>query len=299
MTPPIRPGEPPDLGERLGRIALRSTNAMSILHTSARAGWDGAFMTHVHTPKHFAVQGSWSWIRLSLRLSQAASNFPQTGGGATASRAQRLQVGLPGVTYSGSWAIPTESASLFIDPSLFERVAHASCPADAVTRAARHLHTDSITEHLLQVLLADIQVGSPGGASLGESVIALILPRLAVLHTEAPALLGARLSAAELRRLRAYVRDHLSTSIHLADMATSLSISPRHLCRVMQTTLGITPHRFIIDCRIEHATQLLTSGRIPCSEIAVMSGFADHRHMSTTFRRILNVTPLQIRHSQA
>lgn len=291
------PGVTRDIGERLGRIAFRPSDDIQHLHTSVPAAWQGAFMTHVRTKPGFSFDGSWSWLRLSAKLLPGSSGFPRWTDAAPEPASARIQVGMPGAPYSGYWAAATESASLFIDPALFESASHASYSDVLVSQAARHLHEDGIIEHLMRALLADIVAGSPDGPTFGETIIGLILQRLHAFRPASPQLRGSRLSPAELRRLRSYVTENLSSAIHLGDLAHQLGISPRHLSRIMRATLGITPHRYVVECRVEHARHLLTAGNLSCEEIAGAAGFADHSHMSATFRRVLDATPLQVRHN--
>lgn len=62
-------------------------------------------------------------------------------------------------------------------------------------------------------------------------------------------------------------------------------------CRSSGTTFGTTPHRYLLQQRIEAAKQLLrrTGGSI--SEIGLDLGFADQCHFTRTFRRLTGTTP--------
>ncbi len=289
----------PNLGARLGRVAFRGSDELQYLQTSLGAGWRGAFMTHVRTKPGFRFEGSWSWLRLSTKLLPMAAKFPQWGSRLEKPVSARLQLGMPGASYSGAWDVATESVNLFIDPLLFEEASDEPYESLRLEQAAQRLHEDGVIEHLLQALLADINAGSPDGPSLGEGIINIILSRLYAFRPITDTQRHSRLSAFQLKRLRSYVSDHLAQQIHLADLAGQISVSPRHLSRLMQATLGITPHRYVVACRIEFARHLLTAGSLSCEAVAEASGFADYSHMSATFRRILKISPLHIRHTTA
>lgn len=78
------------------------------------------------------------------------------------------------------------------------------------------------------------------------------------------------------------------TSLHA--LARQTGVTPFHLVRVFTQTIGLPPHRYLIQTRIRRASQLLASG-IPSSFVAAMTGFADQSHLTTQFKRYVGTTP--------
>ena len=66
---------------------------------------------------------------------------------------------------------------------------------------------------------------------------------------------------------------------------------PFHLVRVFTRTMGLSPHRFVVQTRVRRARQLLASG-IPSSFVAAMTGFVDQSHLTTQFKRYVGTTPV-------
>lgn len=286
-----------DLGPVLGRVRFDISGTLTYRHTSAAAGWAGACLTHVRVGREGRFQGCWSTLRVSGGVASPMSPFPACGGVAAPPGA-RLQVAVPGQPCSGSWSAPSESVNLFVDVALVERAFEAPYRESLVLEASRSLHADAFAEHLLQALLADVVAGSPDGPVPGETLVLLLLHRIRAYRPRGPAS-GARLSAAETRRLRGYVVGNLESTLHLEDLAGCLGMSARHLCRTLRNTLGLTPHRYVMQLRLEHARHLLASGTRSLEEVAERSGFADRSHMSTSFRRVLGTTPNHFRNSLA
>ena len=83
-------------------------------------------------------------------------------------------------------------------------------------------------------------------------------------------------------------RDNTQTS--LKALALRTGVSPFHLVRVFTRAVGLSPHQYLVQTRIRHATELLTQG-LPCSFVAAMTGFADQSHLTTQFKRYLGITP--------
>jgi AraC family transcriptional regulator len=54
---------------------------------------------------------------------------------------------------------------------------------------------------------------------------------------------------------------------------------------------ALTPHRYVIERRIERARQLLEQCELSIATIAVDTGFASQSHLTEFFRRSVGVTP--------
>jgi methylphosphotriester-DNA--protein-cysteine methyltransferase len=64
-----------------------------------------------------------------------------------------------------------------------------------------------------------------------------------------------------------------------------------HLIRGFKTSLGISPHRWVLNRRIALAQRLIYSCAAPLSEVAVSCGFADQSHLTRVFMRKVGSSP--------
>jgi len=97
--------------------------------------------------------------------------------------------------------------------------------------------------------------------------------------------------------VREYVTTHLEDSISIQAMAAIVGLSMYHFARAFKQSEGVTPHRFVIQCRVSRAQELLAGTDLPLSEIALATGFSDQSHCSRRFRECLGVTPSRYRWS--
>lgn len=58
--------------------------------------------------------------------------------------------------------------------------------------------------------------------------------------------------------------------------------------------MGVTPHQYILQRRIEKAKYLLQQGKLSIAEVAATVGFCDQSHFTRYFKRIVGVTPKQL-----
>jgi transcriptional regulator GlxA family with amidase domain len=104
------------------------------------------------------------------------------------------------------------------------------------------------------------------------------------------------LAPARANRICEYIDSHLQENIALEVLAEIAQLSVHHFARAFRQTLGIPPHNYIVQRRVEHAQQLLRNTDLPLSEIAMVAGFTDQSHLARHFRTITGVSPSLARH---
>jgi AraC family transcriptional regulator len=57
--------------------------------------------------------------------------------------------------------------------------------------------------------------------------------------------------------------------------------------------MGLTPHQYILQRRIEKVKFLLQYSKLGIAEIALQVGFCDQSHLTQYFKRIVGITPKQ------
>ena len=100
-----------------------------------------------------------------------------------------------------------------------------------------------------------------------------------------------------LRRVREFIEMRLEKSISIQVLADIAGLSMYHFARAFKQSEGMTPHEYVIHCRVQRAKDLLTASKLPLSEIALASGFSDQSHLARRFREYVGVTPSSYRWS--
>jgi len=94
-----------------------------------------------------------------------------------------------------------------------------------------------------------------------------------------------------LQRVRDYIAAHLEGNITNDALAEIADLSVCHFARAFKQSLGMSPHRYVLNCRVVRTQELLASTQLPLSEVAIASGFSDQSHCARCFRKIVGVTP--------
>jgi AraC-like DNA-binding protein len=94
-----------------------------------------------------------------------------------------------------------------------------------------------------------------------------------------------------VRRVREYIEAHLEENVSIQVLADIAGLSLAHFARAFKRSEGLTPHDYLVQCRVRRAQDLLAQTEMPLSEIALASGFADQSHFARRFKEHVGVTP--------
>lgn len=92
-----------------------------------------------------------------------------------------------------------------------------------------------------------------------------------------------------------YIELHYSENITLKELAQSASVSKSECLRCFKTTMQDTPYRYLIEYRLQKATDLLTNTCLPIGRIAQEVGFQSQSHFGKLFKEKTGYTPKQYR----
>ena len=124
-------------------------------------------------------------------------------------------------------------------------------------------------------------------------------PRMSLLGDlpmpEAPRFSRGGLSPALKHRICEYIDSHLDEKISLRDLSSMAGLSAHHFARAFRESVGIPPHGYLLQRRVEHVEQMLRGTRLPLAQIAQAVGFADQSHLARHFRRLTGMPPSHAR----
>jgi AraC-like DNA-binding protein len=94
-----------------------------------------------------------------------------------------------------------------------------------------------------------------------------------------------------LGRVRDYIQTHLADPIGLEALANITGLSRCYFARAFKRSVGVPPHHYLMQQRLECAKRLLAGTNMSLAQIALESGFSDQSHFSRRFRDRIGLTP--------
>lgn len=99
------------------------------------------------------------------------------------------------------------------------------------------------------------------------------------------------LSPYKLKVIIEYIQEHLEASLTLTQLADLIQISPHYFASLFQQSTGVSPHKYITQCRLAKARILLRQSDLAIAFICQEVGFKNQSHFTRVFRQHFQITP--------
>lgn len=70
-----------------------------------------------------------------------------------------------------------------------------------------------------------------------------------------------------------------------------VDMSKYYSLRLFKQSMGVTPHQYLIQQRMEKAKQLLKQEKVSIVEVAAQCGFSNQSHFARVFNKNTDLTP--------
>jgi AraC-like DNA-binding protein len=98
-----------------------------------------------------------------------------------------------------------------------------------------------------------------------------------------------------LTNVRAYVRQFLSRSVQIAELAEVYGMTRSNFSHHFKAVTGLTPASFMMQVRLDEVTRLLLQSELKLESIANSTGFASANHLCRVFRLRFSLSPGEFR----
>jgi AraC-like DNA-binding protein len=95
-----------------------------------------------------------------------------------------------------------------------------------------------------------------------------------------------------VKRAVSYIHAEAAEPMTLDAIAQTAAVGRFHLIRLFQRHLGLSPHAYVTQVRVDRGKKLLRAGE-PVSRVALEVGFADQAHFTKRFKQLTGATPAQ------
>lgn len=273
--------------------------------SSERSGWSGIFFSHYDHPAYESPDHQWMQHIIGITGSSGhpvESEHRLEGQSQTCYCQPGEMLLIPArMRYSANWQQAGEFSLLGFSLDFFEQIVNESVRVKQIELIPQLGLIDPLVQQVGLALKADVEAEHPTGRMFGESLatglVIHLLKQYSVWQPHLSDEIG-RLPEQHLRNVLNYIHTHLNQDITLSEIARVLNLSQYHFCRLFKQSMGMTPHQYLTQCRINHAKQLLLKTQLTVTEIAFEVGLTNHSSFTRLFRQSVGVTPKAFRASR-
>ena len=197
---------------------------------------------------------------------------------------------------SARWDIPglVNVVQLYLPHTTLERVAGEADQAGPGNLLERTGHPDTITSRLLMSAADALEGNETLDALFRHQLTDLLATRLLAAHAGAPTTFQPAmggLSPMTLRRAIERLRSDSDADVSLATLASDAGLSRFHFCRAFKESMGLSPHAWLRQHRLEQAMNMLRDTDDSVVSVAAALGYASQTAFAAAFRKLTGETP--------
>jgi AraC family transcriptional regulator len=159
----------------------------------------------------------------------------------------------------------------------------------------RFLFRDFETEAVCRRLYREVSIERKADRLHVEWLLVKLAELLLRRHSTASAtssiLPASGLTRNQGRRVLEYIESNLGRGLTLGELAKVTDLSLHHFARMFKRGMGVTPHRYVLERRVERAKEMLRGSGASLVEIGFSIGFNSQSHFTSAFHRIVGATP--------
>lgn len=271
----------------------------SPLISSYHARWDGIYLEHHRQPAHETPEHSFQQHIISICLERSVIKAERVFNG----RLQHEQIVygdvaiIPANTHHISrWQSEAEFLVLCLEQTFFTRAALESIDFQSVEIAPHFAAPNPLIQQVGLALKSELESDSGGSRIYIESLAATLCMHLLKHYSVSnekifPYSQDKGLSRRKLQQVISYINDNLEKDLSLAEISGEVEMSMYHFSRLFKKSTGLTPHQYVMNCRIERAKNLLSRTENPIEKISEQVGFQSQSHFTNVFRKLIGATP--------
>ena len=157
---------------------------------------------------------------------------------------------------------------------------------------------DERIKALTIALNAERLAGFPSGRTFLESIelaLTMALRQGPAASSARPRKVRGGLAPFRLHRVLNFIETNLERDLTLQDLADAAGLSISHLSHMFRSSTSLSPHRFILQRRVQKAGDLMRGSDLRVFDIALACGFKTQQHFARAFRRVYGVNPTEYR----
>ena len=265
--------------------------------SSADTNWEGIVVEQHHLPPSESEELCLQQHSISIMLgSEYQIDWRLAGGKLQSTKMTRGEVGLTpkGIPTQARWYQDVEFLLISLDSNVFKQLQGDKVDSEHIEIIPQRGFPDAQIFHLGMALKAELAGGCLAGKIYADSVAIALATHLIKNHCTSKQVTSEsenNLSERQLRQISDYIHDNLASDLTLKELASLVGMNSYSFCRWFKRSMGVTPHQYVIQSRIERAKFLLTHTKLNIVEIALDVGCSSQSNFTALFRKQVGITP--------
>ena len=298
----------PETPAPVSRSSRDKYGPAGLLASSAARGWSG-LSAELRSHDHGMIvwKGAGHDLELCIDMRGNGSVITRRGGGfldRAVSERGTIWLSPPGLQEESIEISDPVPAVLhvYLGPSQFSSTGLGDFDQAAIASLRyESAFEDPLVAEIGYALASELENQTSAGKLLAETLALSLTVRLLQSRAgPAPAgtsrRIGRRgLDQRRLARVLDYIEAHMEDDLGIDRLAAVACLSRFHFVRAFKAAVGVPPHRYVSDRRLDHAKGLLRGGDRPLVDIAIALSFSCQANFTRAFRLATGQTPGQYR----
>ena len=94
----------------------------------------------------------------------------------------------------------------------------------------------------------------------------------------------------KITQAKQFLEERYAVGVSLQELADHTGYNKHYLLRAFRNSVGMPPHEYLQNIRIQRAQQMIRAGK-PLTDVGAAVGLCDQSHLNRLFKRFTGVTP--------
>jgi AraC family transcriptional regulator len=192
---------------------------------------------------------------------------------------------------------PYELTAIFLDPLVFSDVAHGETVLSYPEIPPQFAISDPLIRSVGMTLDGEMQSNNPKPSFYAERLASILASHIVLTYSGHgnPEMRGRGPHWAKLRRCIEYIQANIDQPLPLDELATIAGMSKFHFAKSFSQAMGIPPHQYLVQARMQKAKGLLSDETMSVEQIASRVGYSDIGQFSVQFLKLMGLSPARYR----
>ena len=193
-----------------------------------------------------------------------------------------------------------ECIHLCLETPFFEQVVYEAVDTNRIEIVPNFRFQDALIKQIGLELKTELELGGPESRLYAELMATALCVHILRRYSTCQPIIkeyADGLPKRKLERILSYIQTHLDQDTSLTELANLVQMSSHYFASLFKQSIGLSPHQYLIDCRIKRAKQLLAHTELPIVEICQQVGYQSQSYFTKIFRKHSGITPKKFRDS--